>query len=358
MKITSVQLKDFRNIEELSFAPGPGVTVISGKNGQGKTNLLESVWLCTGGKTFRGGGEKDFVPLTDPKKSPLIAMTYEGAGSRQEIEIRFGEKKETYRNKVKLPARSQLAGEFLAIVFSPDDLSLVKSSPAQRRRFLDTAICQMYPAYIGLLRRYQKALVQRNALLKDLKYHPELEELMELYDGTLAQAGEQIEGYRVRFTDRLKEAAYEIYGGISDEREILRITYEPSRNLELSYLDAIRQARRNDLFMRTTTVGIHRDDLVLKLNGSSARLYGSQGQQRSCVLALKLAEARLMQEITGQYPVILLDDVMSELDEGRRRYVLERTKEFQVLITCCEPDEVMGSASGAARFVMEEGRLV
>lgn len=356
MNITSVTVENFRNIKHVEFSPEKGVNIICGENGQGKTNLIEAIWLCTGAKTFRSGIENDFIPL-EKQTVPKIKIKYYRDNRINEIITVFGEDKKTLLNGIAVPLRSKLAGEFLSVIFSPDDLSLIKSSPSNRRKFMDTAICQMYPNYISLLRRYQKTLSQRNALLKSIRYNQNEESSIMEWNEIISQTGKKIEKYREKFILQIKEEAINIYRGISDDREKFDIFYEKGRDENLAYEDCLLRSFERDKITKTTNIGIHKDDLIITLDKKSSRLFGSQGQQRSCVLSLKLAEANMIREMSGSSPIILLDDVMSELDDRRRKYVMEKTKEYQVFITCCEPWTNDENINGIKRHLMKNGDL-
>ena len=245
-----------------------------------------------------------------------------------------------------VPKRSpaELVGKFRAVLFSPEHLSLIKSGPALRRNFIDAALCQVKPAYAPLLSRYHHTLVQRNALLKDIPRHAELLDTLEIWDDRLERAA---------YIQKIEAPARELYAGISENKEQFGIQYQKSaENLR----EALAAARRDDLQSGHTTVGPHRDDLEVTVDGVSARAYGSQGQQRSLVLALKLAEADVLEQEGGEAPVILLDDVMSELDAGRQHYLLNRLDGRQVFLTCCEPGAVKRLEEGAL-FEVRRGEI-
>lgn len=360
MKVTSLELENFRNISSARLEPCAGVNVIFGENAQGKTNLLESVWLCSGGKSFRGAresqmirfGEKVFrigLGFSDRQREQKIL--YQSAGGTRKVQL----------NGVPLKSLSELAGEFLSVVFSPSDLSIVQEGPAARRAFLDNAISQIKPVYARYLQQYNSVLEQRGALLKEIALHGRRAAgTLEIWDQQLAQMGTAVSIFRRDYLTKLSEVSEKVYGGFSGFQEQFSLQYESSvfpqeRELQVysgelieEYLTVLRENLDNDVRMRSTGKGIHRDDLDMKVNGLPARSYGSQGQQRSCAIALKIGEAMLLKGVTGEDPVILLDDVMSELDQGRQDYLLNRIKNFQVFITCCD-------IVGALR--MKEGKV-
>lgn len=250
------------------------------------------------------------------------------------------------------------------MVFSPAHLSLIKDGPQLRRRFLDGAICQIKPKYANYITDYKRALIQRNALLKDVQFHSELYDLMDVWEERLASFGAAILLQRRKYLQRLSPLSGEIYAGLSGARESFGITYASQPELEecagMAEMSAalrglLKKARGKDISAGSTSIGPHRDDLLTEINGASARAFGSQGQQRSCVLALKLGEAALLEHAADEAPVILLDDVMSELDAGRQDYILNHVRGRQIFVTCCEP--VGALKAGGKRFLMKNGVL-
>lgn len=369
MKVLGLELKQYRNLETCQFVPDEGINVIWGSNAQGKTNLLESIWLFTGGHSFRGSKDSELVrlPFGEGGGSAELVMRFWGAGRQQEAKIvlRAG-KRSAALNGVSKKTASSLVGAFCAVVFSPEHLSLVKDGPGERRAFLDGAICQVRPAYASLLANYSRTLQQRNMLLKDIPRHSELLDTLEIWDERLSGFGGAVMQERFRYTELLRPAAVDTYRGISCGREEISLSCRmtaceeegklSAQQRARGMMEALRRSRRDDLSAGFTTVGPHRDDLQLLINGASARAFGSQGQQRSIVLALKLAEASVLETVTGEPPVILLDDVMSELDVSRQDYLLNHLEGRQVFITCCDPESVHLLRKGAV-FQVEEGRI-
>ena len=224
-----------------------------------------------------------------------------------------------------------------AVIFSPADLGLIKDGPAARRKFLDTSICQLYPAFIDVSKKYIRALDQRNKILKEIKYNENLLSFIEDFENEMAVSGAAIVGYRKRYLEKLKTKIPDIYGGISDCREKMTAEYAATAGDDSeSFKKALFAARKNDVILGSTSIGPHRDDIKIDIDGISARSFGSQGQKRSAALSLKLGESEVFYEITGKKPVLLLDDVLSELDEFRQNYILNSIKSRQVFITCCD----------------------
>lgn len=366
MKVNRLGFRNYRNLKENELVPGPDVNVIYGDNAQGKTNLLEAVWLFTGGRSFRGAKDQELIAFSEPSGACLM-LDFEAEEREQTAKITIDgtlKKRAAQLNGVNQPAASALIGKFCAVVFSPDHLSLIKEGPSMRRKFIDAALCQKKPAYAKLLNQYSRTLAQRNTLLKDISFHSELLETLEIWDEKLSRLGAAITIERKRYIERLSQAAGEIYDGISKGKEQFTACYDSV--LVKSGLDEagygeflcslLKNGRKEDLNTGFTTKGPHRDDLSVRIQEKSAREYGSQGQQRSCVLALKLAEAALLAEALGEKPVILLDDVMSELDASRQDYLLNKIQGWQVFITCCDPNSILGLSQGKT-FYVENGTV-
>ena len=364
MRIDRVRLHDFRNIAAMELSLCDGANIIYGQNGQGKTNLIEALWLFTGAKSFRGARDAQLVRFGQPQAALEAAFF---AGERdQEATLTIESRRTATLNGVPLKAPSELAGRFCAVVFSPSHLSLIKNGPAEKRRFLDTSICQLKPRFLHVLAQYQRALDQRNRLLKDVAYETSLFDTLDIWDAHLASYAAVVVKTRASYLEKLGPFARGIYAGISGEKERLDFRYVPTLGgdaegeipeLEERMRAALRAGRGEDVRARITTAGPHRDDVDITLDGQSARAYGSQGQQRSCVLALKLAECEMMRETLGEYPVVLLDDVMSELDVARRDYLLNSLSGRQLVITCCD-DAIFRNLDRGLGVRVEDGRAV
>ncbi len=371
MRITQLELENFRNIAAAQLSPCEGVNVIYGANAQGKTNLLEAIWLCSGNRSFRGArenqmarfGEKIFrVRLSFADREREQRITYDSGGDKRRILL----------NRMPLRSASELTGEFTCVVFHPEDLSLVKEGPADRRGFLDIAISQIKPVYGRYISQYEGVLEQRNALLKQIgKNGTSLrtaQDMLSIWDEQLCKIGTAIAILRQDYLSKLSALSETVYRGFTGDRETFSLSYESSvfpkgvplqvysEELICLYREKLAGHLEDDIRLHFTGVGIHRDDLDIAVNGISARLYGSQGQQRSCAIALKIGEAMLLKGVTGENPVILLDDVMSELDPGRQDYLLNRIQGFQVFITCCDAASSLRMAGGRI-FEVEAGRF-
>ena len=370
MVVTRLGCQNFRNLRDGELFPCPGVNVIYGGNAQGKTNLLEGLWLFTGGHSFRGAKDVELPRLDtatgENAPTAALALDFFSEGREQKALLQFENgRRSSVINGVKKKTGSALVGKVCAVIFSPEHLLLVKEGPARRRGFLDGALCQIRPSYAGMLHVYQRALSQRNALLKDIGRFPELRDTLEVWDARLIQLGAAVMEERHRYVEKIAPQAQEIYRGISRGKEELSLSYAPSPRLpegssqqdwiEL-FKTELRRTEASDVRSGFTSVGPHRDDLEITLGGLSARMYGSQGQQRSAVLALKLAEAQALSQLTGETPIVLLDDVMSELDQSRQDYLLNHLHGRQVFITCCSPETVSLQETGM-RFRVEAGEV-
>lgn len=354
MKIKSLKISNFRNIKEMKIEPCDGMNVICGENAQGKTNLLESIWLFTGAKSFRGNKDEAFIKFGCEKADLEIEFISEEV--EKEAEIKIKEHRTAFLNGKKLKSSSQLAGNFNAIVFSPTDLRIVSEGPAVRRRFLDLAIGQIYPTYIEILRNYLRAVSQRNKIIKEYRYDSTVSVMLDVFEEEIAQNGLKIIKYRKRYIEILSEFTKKLYSGLSGGKENLEIEYIKSFSGE-NLLEQLKEKRKEDMFTATTSIGPHRDDLDFKINGISARTYGSQGQKRSVALSLKLAEAEVIKKDVGECPVCLLDDVMSELDPKRQNFILNHIEGMQTFLTCCDPENVKNLKVGK-KFIISKGEVV
>lgn len=357
MNVTHLELKNFRNIEHCEIEPCDGVNIIYGQNAQGKTNMLEGIWLFTGCRSFRGAKDSETINFNSNKA--ILNLDYYAFGREQNINLELGEGKKFIKNGIKLKNSSEIMGNFLSVVFSPVHLSLIKDGPYERRRFIDIAISQLKPKYAVTLSQYNKAVTQRNILLKDIQLHSELYDTLDIWEERIAFFASEIVRQRIGYIKKMGEYAEEIYSGLSSNREKLKIDYaqttviagDTKTELYENMKYQLYASRRNDLVTGFTSVGPHRDDLSVTIDSLSARNYASQGQQRSAALSLKLGEAAVIKNFSDEQPVALLDDVMSELDESRQNYILNHIKDWQVFITCCDPTTVKNLKFGKKIYV-------
>lgn len=348
MKIEKIYFKEYRNLKNAEVTPCAGINIICGDNAQGKTNFLEAIWLFTGGRSFRGSKDRDLA--TFGQKNASLSLAAESFGRVQDLKIDVLDGKRFVTiNKVQQRSASDLIGHLCAVIFSPLHLALIKDGPGVRRKFLDTAICQTQPKYTAHLLKYNHVLNQRNSLLRHLKKSKNLDDTLDVWEEKLAEYGAALIERRFSYVEKLKKLAAEFYLGLSSKKEKLSMQYKTTMNADVEgvlekcfikkdFLQKLRESREEDVSLGFTTRGPHRDEIEIKIDGKSARMFSSQGQQRSAVLAMKLAEAELVQQTVGETPVILLDDVLSELDGSRQSYLLACISGKQVFITCCEPE--------------------
>lgn len=357
MLIREIGVYAFRNLRDISFFPKDGLNVICGENGHGKTNLLEAIWMFTGARSFRGAKENEMIPFgTAFAKMQMVHTAY-----RMDVQtgIRLGDRKKILKNGVDFPSLSALAGGFCAVVFSPSHLGLIQGASSERRKMADTAIGQIKPRYLPLTAHYLKLIAQRNALLS-ARGRTTAHEQLEIWDDAAAAVGCRIVKTRRTYTDRLGEFAAQWYTVLSDHREQLALRYrsagEESAVMEdySGYLQVLKAARKIDCTRGFTTVGPHRDDIEILIDGKAARVFASQGQRRTAVLALKMAECTMMEQTLNESPVMLLDDVLSELDERRRDVLLRSLENRQSFLTGCDPGQIRRVSSV---FCMNAGTL-
>lgn len=344
--------KNFRNIEYISFEPHPEMNIIYGENGQGKTNIIESIWLLTGFYSFRA--RKNIQLIAQGHEEAKIQTRFYSHMREQLAEMKINKRKELVLNGIKEESPRVMMGKYFAVVFSPSTLGIVQDGPSERRKLLDIALSLIKPNYAVLMSRYLRVLDQRNALLKKMGERCFENGYIEPWDNELVSLGTKIVKYRLDYIEKLSQLSGEIYRGISSGREEFTFHYDFSpeniseEEIKQKLTADIEKYRESDLKRLYTNAGPHTHDLVMNLNGRDARVYGSQGQQRSCALAMKLGEASIIEEITGESPVVLLDDVMSELDEGRQTFILNYLDNWQVFITCCDPSQLLRSKKGKA----------
>lgn len=361
MKIKTLSLENYRNIENLKVE-FDNVNIIWGENAQGKTNLIEGLYLFSGAKSFRGVKDSQLVKFNC--SNSRLKIEFESNNRVQNAEILIDTKRSASLNGIKKNSPARLGEEIKAVVFSPVHLSMVKDGPVERRKFVDTALCQLKSNYRNLLKEYNRALSQRNTLLKDISKNPQLEDMLYIWNKNLAKSGAKIIYQRLKYIEALTPFVKDIFFGISGGNENIDLKYLGAgdfqidlEQIEKTLLHAMNESKATDIITKNTTKGPHRDDIEILINGKSAKIYGSQGQQRSCVLALKLAEASLLKQMTDIEPIALLDDVMSELDEKRQDYILNHIKNWQVFITCCDKEAILKLKDGKT-FHIEKGNLL
>lgn len=366
MKLRRIALDGFRNYTDFTADFSPGVNVIWGENAQGKTNLLEAIGFLSGARSHRARGDKELLSFHRDQGTITAEVTSRGRDFLLEVQLFRGARRRLFVNHVKCKTAAELGGIVQTVLFCPEDLALIKAGAAERRSFLDHAICQLRPRYAEALAQYNKLLDHKTRILRDWEKHPSLLDVLEDFNEAMARAGALVIHYRAHFVRKLAEKAAQIQTEFSGGRETLALRYatvstvrdplgptvelyEDLRRHQDSHAKAERDAR-------SCLSGPHKDDLVARINGQPARQYASQGQTRTAALSLKLAERELFRDDTGQWPILLLDDVLSELDARRQDFVLRRITGGQVILTGCEAPD--GSFPEGRTLHIMQGKLV
>ena len=334
MYIEKIKLNNFRNYENLEINLNKNLNIFYGDNAQGKTNILEAIFLCSLGKSFRTNKEKEMIRFNNEKS--LIEVFYQKKDRDGKIKIELSEKKQISLNGIKIKKLSELLGNINTVIFTPEDINILKDGPQRRRRFLDLMIGQLRPNYVYNLNSYLKIIEQRNNYLRQIREEHKPEEMLEIWDEKLAEYSEKIYIYRKEFIEKIINKINQIHSKITNEKEIIKIEYISNCEKKENYLKLLKERRKLDIIKGFTTKGVHRDDFMIYINGKEVNIYGSQGQNRTVILSLKLAELNVIYDEIGEYPILLLDDFMSELDENRRRNFLNNIKNTQVILTGTE----------------------
>ncbi len=338
MYINKIKLKNFRNYEEEEITLGPNINIFYGDNAQGKTNIIEAIFLCSIGKSFRTNKESELIKFN--KDIASVYIEYEKSDRDGKIKIDLNNKKSIYTNGIKIKKLSELLGNINTVIFTPDDINILRDGPQKRRRFLDIMIGQLRPNYIHILNMYNKTLEQRNNYLKQIKENNKCEELLDIWDEKIAEYGEKIYIYRNEFIEKIKDKINKIHKNITNEKEEIKVEYISNCAKKEEYIELLKSRRKLDIIKGFTTKGIHRDDFFVYINNQLVNVYGSQGQNRTVVLSLKISELQVIYDEIGEYPILLLDDFMSELDEKRRKNFLENIENTQVIITCTDKIDI------------------
>lgn len=333
MIIESIELKNYRNYDELHMEFSAGTNILYGNNAQGKTNILEAVYVCCTTKSHRGSKDREMIHFHEDESHIKLNIRKNDVPYRIDMHLKKNKAKGVAINGIPIRKASELFGIVNVVFFSPEDLNLIKNGPAERRKFIDLELCQLNKLYVHSLVSYNRILMQRNKLLKDLFFHPEYEETLDVWDMQLVQYGREIIRYRGEFIEQLNDIIKDIHWNLSGEKEILRIVYDPNASME-NLEQEIKRSRPQDLKQKTTLVGPHRDDIGFYIDDIDIRRFGSQGQQRTAALSLKLAEIELVKKLVRDYPILLLDDVLSELDGERQNHLLSAINHIQTMITC------------------------
>lgn len=366
MRVTRLRLRNFRNYGEAETEFEPGINVITGENAQGKTNLLEAVYMLTSGRSFRTRFDRELIRFGSEYGGLEAQLYCAEREQRLNIELRRGQRKRIELNGVRKNA-GELSGSIRAVLFCPEDLNMIREGASARRRLMDMAISQLRPGYVRLLSDFNRLYENKTRILRDYRDDRSMLDTLEEFSDGLSRVSAQIIRYRASFARRLAAAAAEVHYRFSGAGEELKIAYrtvpavtDPEAGFREIYAQLCEHQRSHaaaELSSGQCLSGAHRDDLEIEINGVPARNYASQGQTRTAALSIKLAEREICLTETGEYPVLLLDDVLSELDGRRQEFVLNRIGDGQTLITCCEDGQIAGKTGGKV-IVIRNGGIV
>lgn len=342
MVIKSLELKNYRNYKDLYIEFSDGTNILYGNNAQGKTNILEAIYVCATTKSHRGSKDREIINFNTEDAHICMHVERKSIVHKIDMHLKRSKTKGAAIDGLIVKKSSELFGVVNVVFFSPEDLGIIKNGPSERRRFIDLELCQLNKIYLHNLTNYNKVVNQRNNLLRQLSLSPALKETLDVWDSQLVSYGRQVILQRRKFVRELNELIGPIHDRLSGQKEALKLVYEPSVDDE-SFERVLASKRTNDIRIKTSTVGPHRDDINFIVNGIDIRKFGSQGQQRTAALSLKLAEIELVKSKINDTPVLLLDDVLSELDSFRQNYLLESIKDIQTVITCTGLDEFVNN---------------
>lgn len=342
MFIKSVQLEGYRNYKNSTVYFDKGTNILYGDNAQGKTNVLESIFICATTKSHRASKDKEIIGFDSDEARIVLYLEKTGEEYKIDIVLKKDKSKFIAVNGSKIKKATELLGILNVILFSPEDLGIIKNGPSERRRFIDMELCQLDSIYLYNLSKYNKIIDQRNRLIKDSYVNSELIDTISIWDQQLVTYGNTIINKRREFIEDLNNIIEEVHYKLTDGKEKLNISYEPDVEAE-DFAEELRKNRNRDIKLKITGTGPHRDDFSFVVNGIDIRKYGSQGQQRTAALSLKLSEIEIVKNLTGHVPVLLLDDVLSELDSNRQNYLLNTIGDIQTIITCTGLDDFVNN---------------
>ncbi len=358
MILKSLELKNFRNYERESFTFDPGTNVLYGDNAQGKTNVLEAVFLGGTTKSHKGNTDNELIKRGENEAHIRYTVDKNGRETTVEFHLHKQGKKGIAIDRIPIRNSEELLGLCHLVFFSPEDLGIIKDGPEIRRRFIDMELCQMNRIYLHYLTDYRKNLKQRNSLLKQISENPSLKDTLEIWNAGLLNNGRKIISLRKEFIEMLHKIMKEKHSHLTGGAEDINMIYEPSVT-EDAFEEKLFLATDRDIYLGTTSVGPHRDDIAFLNGDEDIRKFGSQGQKRTAALSLKMAEIELVEKMIGEKPILLLDDVLSELDRKRQNYLLEQIKGVQTLITCTGLEEFIQNGVGIDKvFHIENGACI
>ena len=342
MILKSLELENFRNYNSLSIHFDSGTNILYGDNAQGKTNILEAIYLSATTKSHKGSKDRDIIHFDKEESHIRTYVLKDGLKNRVDMHLRKNKSKGIAINGQKIKKAADLLGLLNVVFFSPEDLSIIKDGPAQRRRFMDMELCQLNGFYLQQLNSYNKIINQRNKLLKELYVNPSLKDTLSVWDSQLVSYGSKVMECRSSFVEQLNKIIYQIHLKLSGGKEELQIVYEPDV-LVADFEEKLKNSQERDIRFKQTSVGPHRDDFAFAAGGIDLRKFGSQGQQRTAALSVKLAEIELVKQLTNDTPLLLLDDVLSELDSSKQNYLLNSIGDIQTIITCTGLEEFVNN---------------
>lgn len=357
MVVRTLELKNYRNYEDLSMELSPGTNILYGDNAQGKTNILEAIYLCATTKSHRGTKDRDIINFDSDESHIRMQVVKDHVVNRIDMHLKRNRSKGVAINGIPIKKSSELFGSVNVVFFSPEDLGIIKNGPAHRRRFIDMELCQLDRIYYNYIYNYNRIVEQRNNLLRQIAFEGFKDDTLDVWDAQLVDYGNKIMEKRDLFIERINHLIFEIHQKLTGGKEELYIKYEPSVET-YNFEKQLKKSRDNDLRLKTTTLGPHRDDISFFIKDVDIRKFGSQGQQRTAALSLKLSEIELVKKMIQDQPVLLLDDVLSELDSNRQNYLLDSIKNIQTVITCTGLDEFVNNRFNIDRiYKVEDGRI-
>lgn len=342
MIIESIELKNYRNYKELHMEFNQGTNILYGDNAQGKTNILEAIYVCCTSKSHKSAKDRDIIRFDQDESHIKLQIRKNRVPCRIDMHLKKNKPKGIAVNGVPIRKASELFGIANVVFFSPEDLNIIKNGPSERRKFIDLELCQLNKLYVHSLVQYNKVLLQRNKLLKELVLKPDYKDTLDVWDMQLVNYGQEVIRLRREFMGQMNQIIQGIHRSLSGNREEIEISYEPYAH-EDELAGVLERNRNQDIRQKTTLAGPHRDDISFIVNGIDIRKYGSQGQQRTAALSLKLSELELVRRISRDEPILLLDDVLSELDSTRQNHLLLAIQNIQTLITCTGLDEFVNN---------------
>lgn len=338
MIVKSLELSDYRNYDSLSLNFDKGINIFYGDNAQGKTNILEAIYLASTTKSHRGSKDREIIQLQKEESHIRIFTEKDDVTHKIDMHLKKNKSKGIAIDGIPIKRSSELLGFIHIVFFSPEDLGIIKNGPGERRRFIDLELCQLDKVYLYNLSKYNKIVSQRNNLLKQISFNRSLVDTLEIWDEQLIECGTQVIRARERFIEQLNTIVYEIHRKLSGGKEELFVKYEPNVTADV-FPDKLKRVVDRDIQMKMTSVGPHRDDIMFMVGDIDIRKFGSQGQQRTSALSLKLAEIELVRNTIKDEPILLLDDVLSELDRNRQTYLLDSINNIQTFVTCTGLEE-------------------